>query len=76
MSDKALNLFDEYATRYAYFSSQEEEWTFSSRGYNKMCTSGTLTNSQGNYQIRNFSRKSEIATCLKIFRIISNEMSI
>ena len=41
-----------------------------------MCTSGTLTNSQGNYQIRNFSRKSEIAACLKIFRIISNEMSI
>ena len=76
MSDKGLNLFDEYAARYVYFSSQEEEWTFSSRGYSKMCTSGTLTNLQGNYQIRNFSRKSEIATCLKIFRTISNEMSI
>ena len=76
MSYKVLNLFYEYATRYAYFSSQEEEWTFSSRGYSKKCASGTLTNSQGNYQIRNFIRKREIATCLKIFRIISNEMSI
>ena len=76
MSDKGLNLFYEYATRYAYFSSQEEEWTFSSRGYSKKCASGTLTYSQGNYQIRNFIRKREIATCLKIFRIISNEMSI
>ena len=41
-----------------------------------MCTSDTLANSQGNYQVKNFSRKSEIATCLNIFRIISNEMSI
>ena len=41
-----------------------------------MCASGTLTNSQRNYQIRNFIRKREIATCLKIFKIISNEMSI
>ena len=45
MTDKGLNLFDEYAARCVHLSPQEEECTSSSWGDSKIYTSSSIANS-------------------------------
>ena len=61
MTDKGVNLFDEWAVICVHLSPQEEECTSSLRGDSKMYTAGSIANSQ-----RMLSQINDFAAIAKI----------